>query len=360
MKRALLALTLLACSAAAHAQRLDPLAPLKSYAEKALPRCPGASMSFEAINAPTGPAGFTAYAVTTRSSDQYCGSQKYLLYSPKTQQVLIGTVIPLPGDARPANVRISETATKLLSKQVNANIAPFPLPDGLKAVSILRQTPFGPFSYNGFLDASGQYLIVGSRGNLQTSPAQSIRESLGLSNAMRRGNAKSNVEILELSDFQCPTCANAHQKIEPVIAKNLARINYYRLDLPLFEHHEWALPAAMGARAIQRVAPAKYWAYADYIFKNQEEIGKRQFDTVLKEYCEDHDIDFAAVNKIYSSKTERQALLDQVSRAFALGIASTPTYIINGQIMGFGPEGQFTMDAITNAIGIKPVSTTAK
>lgn len=357
MKRALLAVTLLAFSSAAYAQLLDPTAPLKSYAEKALPRCPGSSMQFETL--PPGPTNFNVYGVTLRSSDQYCGTQKYLLYSPTTQQILIGTVIPLPKDNRPSNVRISETAGKLLTKQVMANIAPFPLPDGLKAVSIVRQTPFGPFSYNGFLDKSEQYLIVGSRGSLKTNPAKSLRETLGIASAMRRGNASSKVEILELSDFQCPTCANAHQKIEPIIAKNLSKINYIRLDLPLFEHHEWSVPAAMGARAIQRVAPAKYWQYVDYVFKNQEEIGKRQFDSVLKDYCEDHDIPWPAVQKIYASKSERQALLDQVSRAFGVGIASTPTFIINGQIMGFGPEGTFTMDAIKSAIGL-PTSSASK
>ena len=62
--------------------------------------------------------------------------------------------------------------------------------------------------------------------------------------------------------------------------------------------------------------------------------------------------------KIYSSKTERQALLDQVSRAFAAGIASTPTFIVNGQIMGFGPDGAFTIDAIKSAVGAAtPVAT---
>jgi hypothetical protein len=58
------------------------------------------------------------------------------------------------------------------------------------------------------------------------------------------------------------------------------------------------------------------------------------------------------VSKIYNSKTERQALLDQVSRAFAVGVAATPTFVVNGQIMGFGPEGTFTMDAIKSAVGV--------
>ena len=56
---------------------------------------------------------------------------------------------------------------------------------------------------------------------------------------------------------------------------------------------------------------------------------------------------------------ERQALLDQVSRAFAVGVASTPTFIVNGQIMGFGPEGTFTIESIKTAIGAPPAKKAA-
>lgn len=354
MKRALL-LTLILCSllaaGTAQAQRLpsaaDQIATLRDYASRVLPRCPGGVVTVEPVQG--GPANFNAYVATVRTEDKYCGTQKYILHSPRTQQVLIGTVVPVEKDGRSTADRLTAKTTELLGKKVKATVAPFPLPDGIKAVNIARDTPYGAFSYSGFIDQSEQYLIVGFRGALNTDPAQTLRETLGAAGGAKRGTGK--VEILELSDFQCPTCANAHEKLEPYIQKNLGKMNYVRIDLPLFEHHEWAVPAAMGARAIQRVAPAKYWQYVDYVFKNQEAIGKQKFDDVFKEFANDHDLDFAALNKIYTSKTERQALLDQVSRAFAAGIASTPTFIVNGQIMGFGPDGSFTIDSIKNALG---------
>jgi protein-disulfide isomerase len=350
MKRALLAVSLLVCSAA-HAQRLDPTATLREYAAKVLPRCPGGVLTLEPVEG--GPQNFTTYVAQLKSTDQYCGTQKYLMYSAKTQQVVVGSVVPLPPDGRPAATRIAEQGTKMLEKQVKATVAPFPLPDGLKAVAITRETPFGPFAYNGFIDQSERFLIIGGRGSLTTDPAKTLRDALGASSAARRGTAGAKVEILELSDFQCPTCARAHEKLEPIIASNLGKVNYVRIDLPLFEHHEWAVQAAMGARAIQRVASTKYWAYVDHVFKNQEAIGKRKFDEFFRDYLEDNDLDAAAINKIYTSKTERQALLDQVSRAFGIGIASTPTFIVNGQILGFGPDGAFTIEQIQSALGVK-------
>ena len=357
MKRAQLFVSLVLClsATAAQAQRLQTASSqvntLREYAMKVLPRCPAGVVTVEPVEGP-GPVNFKAYIVTVRSDDKYCGTQKYMLHSPKTQQVLMGSVIPVPSDGRPTAVRLTEKTSELLGHKMKITVAPFPLQDGLKSVSISRNTPYGTFSYAAFLDQSEQFLIVGFRGALLTDPAKTLRDSIGSATGARRGSGK--VEIIELSDFQCPTCANAHHKIEPFIQKNLGKMNYVRIDLPLFEHHEWALPAAMGARAIQRVAPAKYWKYVDYVFKNQETIGKRKFDDVFKEFAEDNDLDWTALQKVYGSKTERQALLDQVSRAFASGIASTPTFIVNGQIMGFGPEGAFTIDAIKSAVGGAP------
>ena len=345
--------SLLVCSTAfGQAKTVDSTATLRAHAAKLLPRCPGGVLTLEPINEP-GPTGFRAYGVTLRSTDQYCGTQKYLLHSPKSGQVLIGTVIPLPADARPASQRVSAKASELLNKPLKATIAPFPLPDGIKAVTMTRETEYGPFAYRGFIDSSERFLIVGTRGNLQEDPGKALRSAIGTSSGARRGNAAAKVEIIELSDFQCPTCARAHEKIEPIIQKNLSKLNYIRIDLPLFEHHEWALPATLAARAIQKVAPNKYWSYVDTVFKNQELIGKQTFAKWFPNWLEDNDIDPVAIGKITNSKAERAAVMEQVSRAFDLGVNSTPTFIVNGQIMGFGPEGTFTIESIKQALGTK-------
>lgn len=349
MKRTfLILLTLLACPAA-FAQQADPTAPLKTWAAKMLPRCAGQSLTLERIPDPV-PANFAVYGATLRSTDEYCGSRKYLLHSPRTGQMLMGTVIPLPVDSRSTQIRVQEETSKLLKVNVTATIAPFGLPDGLKHVTLTKQTPFGPFNYHGYLDATERFLIVGARGNLGVDPAKTLLDAVGAANAVRRGKKDAKVQIIELSDFQCPTCGKAHGKVEPIIRAALGKISYARLDLPLFEHHPWAVPAALGGHAVQKVAPAKYWEYVDYVFKNQEQIEKMKFDDVLKNFADDNDIDWKALEPIYKSQAERNAILEQVSRAFDVGINSTPTFIINGQIMGFGPEGNFTIDAIKSAI----------
>jgi protein-disulfide isomerase len=345
----LLNLLPLSASAALPAQ----IAALKSYAAKALTRCADNKITLEPINR-IGPAGFEPYVLTQTSSDTTCGRQTFLLHSPSTNQIVIGNIFPLPLDDIPVEKHIAEATSQAVKAPVAVTVSRAMLPDGLKPVTMTKQTTFGPFSYHGYLDASERFMIVGSRGNLYIDPGDTLLQSLRLDRAVRRGNPKAKVHIIEMSDFECPSCARAHKEVEPVIAKHLARIDYARVDLPLFEHHEWALPAALGARGIEKVAPSKYWTYVNFMFENQDAVGKsKSFDTVLQNFCEDHDIDWKRVEKIYRSPAERAALLDQVGRAFDNGVSSTPTYIINGQIMGYGASGKFTVDAIKSAIGAK-------
>ena len=335
------------------------LGTLQSYAARALAKCPDEKLMLQPINE-AGPAGFIPFELTMTSTDQSCGRHALMLFSPSSNQVMIGSILALPPDNRTAEARIADTASSILKQNLNASVNPVPLPDALHAVSMTRQTQWGPFAYHGFIDASARFLIVGSRGNLYVDPGTTLLESIGIENAVRRGNPNSKVKIIELSDFECPTCGKAHKEVEPLIEKNLQKVDYYRLDLPLFDHHEWAIPAAMGARAIQRIAPAKYWAYVNFVFANQETIPKQPFDKTLQNFCEDHDIDWSKVEKIYNSPQERAALLEQVSRVFDVGVNSTPTYIINGQMIGYGPSGSFTIAAIRTALGLPPAAPAKK
>lgn len=350
MKRTLVILATLAFCVSASAA-VD-IAALRNYAKKALPGCPDAVVTVQPVLQP-GPMNFLVYEVDIRSKDDSCNTRKYLLYSQATQQVVLGTVFLVPEDGRPLNTRVAAQSSELLKQPVSVTISGFPLPDGLKSVAITKQTPVGPFSYHGFLDASQRFMMVGMRGNLRTAPSTTLHEVLNTANAARRGNPMAKLEVIELSDFECPTCARAHAKVDPLIEKHLSKINFGRLDLPLFEHHEWALPAALGGRAIYKVAPAKYWAYVDFMFRNQEQISKTPFDKVLQDFCEDHDIPWAKVQPIYRSPAERQAMFEQVSRAFDNNINATPTFLINGEPTAYGPDGAFVIKAIKDALGIR-------
>src|SRR5687768_2353630 len=354
MKRLVLILSVLLAVSTVSAQEIRSavdMNKLKAYVTKTMPRCPGATVAFDPIPG-RGPSGFQVYRAVMTSSDEHCSAQKFILYSPATEQTIVGSIIALPGGENPIHERISQHTSKLLNADVKAQIAPLGLPDGLKQVSLIRPTEYGPFAYVGYLDKSERFLIVGLRGKLDEDPAATLRKAIGADTAARRGNGAAKTEIIDISDFQCPTCARAHEALEPLFAANLGKIRYTRIDLPLFEHHKWSLKAALASRAMQRVAPAKYWSYVDVVFRNQANLDEKNFDQFFKDWAEDNDLKWAAIAKVYNSAAERKALLDDVSDLFNAGINSTPTFIVNGQILGYG-SGTFAHEFMKQTINGK-------
>ena len=353
MKKLIVSLAVVLAASAANAQEASAvdMTALYNYAAKTLPRCPGGKMTFDPVPG-RGPTGFQAYRANLTSTDEHCSAGKFVLYSNATDQTLVGTIIAIPGGETPTHVRLSEHASKLLNTPVKAVVSPMALPDGLKHVSLVKQTDLGPFAYTGYLDKSERFLIIGLRGTLKEDPGVTLKKAIGADTAARRGNGAAKIEVIEVSDFQCPTCARAHEALEPLFEKNLNKIRYTRIDLPLFENHDWALRAALGARAIQQVAPAKYWSYVDYIFKNQSSIAAAKFDTLLQNWVEDNDVSWSAVSKIYKSEAERKALLESVTKLFAAGVNSTPTFIVNGQPLTFG-NGAFATEFFKQTLGAK-------
>jgi predicted DsbA family dithiol-disulfide isomerase len=317
---------------------------LMKYASRAIPQCPNAKIRLTTVEK-AAPKGFNLYGLEQTSSDERCGMHTFILHSPASGQVVFGVVYEMKPDYRPLATRVAELATQLLRRPAKVEIEPYSLPDGLMSVRIIKPTDRGELRYQAFVDSEATSLIVGRRGSLKTDPRETLLTNIGAANAMTRGNKNAKVKILELSDFQCPTCSRAHEVMEKFYAKNKSAVSYSRLDLPLIENHDWTLQASLAARAIQKMAPAKYWEYVDYIFSNQGEINAVNVERFIKGFVEDHEIDWKKIEPAYRSASEKKALIEQASRMLDNQIFGTPTFIVNGQAIYYmGDNEQLTRD----------------
>src|SRR3954463_10933102 len=131
MKRVLMATAVALLPFCAQAQMAPSLGvALKNFATRSLAQCPDQRVAVDPVGA-TGPTGFTLYTLTQESSDSSCQRKTYLLFSPSTSQVLIGTIFTLDQKNMTVVAKIEEVAGAALKSKVVATIAPFPLPDGI-------------------------------------------------------------------------------------------------------------------------------------------------------------------------------------------------------------------------------------
>lgn len=311
---------------------------LEAYLAKTMTACPGAQITLETVDV-KGPKNFDAYRISMTSVVESCRERTYALHSPATGQILSGQIIPLEKSMKSATTKVQEFLEKQMNPGVEVRILDEKLDDGLRRVKIAKPSPSGPVTMYGYVDESENFFMMGRRGNVSEDPKDSLFEQLKVEDAAAtRGARTAKIEILELSDFQCPACRSAHQILEPYVEKYGDRIHYMRLDMPITDFHDWAMNAALGARAIQKLAPKHYWPYVDYIFKNQPNITAESIDLVVRDFVEGIGLDWKTFRPHYESPNERDRLNRQTGTAFENSIFATPTIFINGRTIFYGEE----------------------
>lgn len=136
----------------------------------------------------------------------------------------------------------------------------------------------------------------------------------------QEGNKKAKLVFFEFGDFSCPACAASHPIVTQLYAKYADKILHVWKDLPL--HGEQSQTAAVAARCAQD--QGKFWQYHDWLFANQDKLDESAYAEGAKFLSLD-----AAQFKLCLDSGDKDALIKQDDEeAFALGIKTTPTYVI--------------------------------
>ena len=148
------------------------------------------------------------------------------------------------------------------------------------------------------------------------------------------GNKDAKVTLVEYSDFQCPAC-----KAFEDIVKQL-RESYSVEDLkivyrhfPLRSIHPNADLAAQAAEAAGE--EGKFWEMKDLLFKNQAEWSKEKDPRGLfGAYAKSLGLDVAEFDEdLLPEDDSKERVEKDYQSGVALGVNSTPTFILNGVVL---------------------------
>lgn len=148
------------------------------------------------------------------------------------------------------------------------------------------------------------------------------------------GNKDAKVTLVEYSDFQCPAC-----KAFEDIVKQL-RESYSAEDLkivyrhfPLRSIHPNADLAAQAAEAAGE--EGKFWEMKDLLFKNQAEWSQEKDPKGLfGAYAKAIGLDVAEFDEdLLPEDDSKERVEKDYQSGVALGVNSTPTFILNGVVL---------------------------
>lgn len=115
---------------------------------------------------------------------------------------------------------------------------------------------------------------------------------------------------------------------------------YVNPGLIMFEFHDFPFGGDMAYLVAEAAWCAldqeKFWEYHHHVMENHPAFGGEPFsEDGLIAFAEELDLDMDAFTPCFESRAHQQDVLDSYADGSALGITSTPTLQINGEVVPY-------------------------
>ena len=167
---------------------------------------------------------------------------------------------------------------------------------------------------------------------LAAAPATTAQDDLRA--ARTRGSPTAPVTIFEMSDFQCPFCAQFVRETMPAIereyvATGKVKLVFVNFPLPMHPNAEPAAELAMCAARQER-----FWAVHDLLFRHQAEWeGLREPATFFLALGDSAGADREQIVACLRSGATRELVRADAEGSARSGATGTPSFYVEGGIM---------------------------
>ena len=141
------------------------------------------------------------------------------------------------------------------------------------------------------------------------------------------GGVDAKVTIVEFSDFQCPFCAKAVEKVDQLKKKYGNKIKIVFKNFPLPSHTNAPLAAQASLCAQKLKGNKSFWKLHNKIFANQSALSRND----LVKYAGEVSLDKKAFEDCLDSGDIRKKVEADIEQGKNLGVKSTPTFYVNGR-----------------------------
>ncbi len=217
-------------------------------------------------------------------------------------------------------------------------------PGAVLPLDLVIDTGYGDTIRSAGVTADGKYLVMGSELSLKDDPVAVRRRQLAGSDVVvwdTSAGHGSNVEIVEFSDFECPACKNKWPMIQSVLEAQGDSIRHGMVSFPLTMIHPWAFRAANAAWCVARQNPQSLIPLKETFYSLQREMEVAQVTPAAVDFVAGQGLDENAFLACYLRDPSIDAVHRQMNLGNALGVRSTPTYVVNGWMVQLPDESWF-------------------
>ena len=182
-----------------------------------------------------------------------------------------------------------------------------------------------------------------SNANTSGKPAKNWAEifskaSPGGSPTWAKGPATALVTVEEFADFQCPTCAVMHPKVNELRNAFGERVRIIFRQFPLVQTHPFAYDAACAAEAAG--LQGKFWEMQNLIFTNQQSwANSTNARAMFMEYAKTLGLNVEKFSDDMIGLPVKNKVDADMKRGREVEVGSTPSFYINNKPLGNNLDG---------------------
>lgn len=164
------------------------------------------------------------------------------------------------------------------------------------------------------------------------------------------GAEDAPVVVLEYSDFQCPYCKQFAEGPARQLKEEYADQGQVRF---VYRHFAFIGPESTWAAEASECAneQGRFWDYHDKVFEEQDGENQGAFSKEnLKRFAAELGLDTAQFDECFDSGRYESTVRDEVNEAQRRRINSTPSILVNGQLIQNGSSYQGLQTAVEAAL----------
>jgi len=140
------------------------------------------------------------------------------------------------------------------------------------------------------------------------------------------GPEDAAVTVFEFSDYECPSCRQAHEVVKKVRAHFGQRVRWVFKDYPL-KMHEHAREAAEGARCAGD--QGKFWEFQDLLYGSKEPLTRDH----IRNLATGLGLNMELFGPCLDGGKHKDAVEKDLAEAKKSGLDRTPSFLINGRLI---------------------------
>lgn len=149
--------------------------------------------------------------------------------------------------------------------------------------------------------------------------------------AMAKGNPRAEVRIVEYIDYQCMACQKASKHIRGLMDRHPGKIYLEVRFFPLSMHRHGFASAVLAQCAAEQ---GKFWELHERLFETQLWWGGLDDPaSAFLGFGRTLGLDITRLEACIASETAKAKVEAGRAEAQALGVRSTPTFLVNGKMV---------------------------